>query len=62
MLMEGRLPAGINNLRLGESFVLSNDTSTGLPKMCIRDRLKTMLDLPVPRAIMGDFRDYLEEN
>lgn len=31
MLMEGRLPAGINNLRLGESFVLSNDTSTGLP-------------------------------
>ena len=23
--------------------------------------LKTMLDLPVPRAIMGDFRDYLEE-
>ncbi|MBR4435561.1 MAG: NADP-binding protein [Clostridia bacterium] len=26
-----------------------------------RPGLKTMLDLPVPRAIMGDFRDYIEE-
>ena len=25
-----------------------------------RPGLKTMLDLPVPRAIMGDFRDYIE--
>ncbi len=26
-----------------------------------RPGLKTMLDLPVPHAIMGDFRDYIEE-
>ena len=26
-----------------------------------RPGLKTMLDLPVPRAIMGDFRDYIEK-
>jgi 4-hydroxy-tetrahydrodipicolinate reductase len=24
--------------------------------------LRTMIDLPVPRAIMGDFRDFIEEN
>ena len=26
-----------------------------------RPGLRTMLDLPVPRAIMGDFRDYIEK-
>ena len=26
-----------------------------------RPGLKTMLDLPVPHAIMGDFRDYIEK-
>lgn len=31
MLLSDRIPSGINNLRLGESFTLSNDTSTGLP-------------------------------
>ena len=31
MLKEDRIPIGINQLRLGESFVLGNDTSTGLP-------------------------------
>ncbi len=31
MLKENRIPEGINQLRLGESFVLGNDTSTGLP-------------------------------
>ena len=31
MLRENRIPIGINQLRLGESFVLGNDTSTGLP-------------------------------
>ena len=31
MLSEKRVPAGITNLRLGESFVLGNDTSTGDP-------------------------------
>ena len=25
-----------------------------------RPGLKTMIDLPVPRAIMGDFRDFIE--
>lgn len=24
--------------------------------------LKTMIDLPVPRAILGDFRDYIKKN
>lgn len=31
MLKEGRIPNGINHLRIGEAFVLGNDTSTGLP-------------------------------
>lgn len=31
MLKENRIPNGITQLRLGESFVLGNDTSTGLP-------------------------------
>ena len=31
MLKRKEVPAGITNLRLGESFVLGNDTSTGLP-------------------------------
>lgn len=31
MLKEGRIPNGINQLRIGEAFVLGNDTSTGLP-------------------------------
>ncbi|MDO4567734.1 MAG: alanine/ornithine racemase family PLP-dependent enzyme [Clostridia bacterium] len=31
MLLEGSVPKGINHLRLGESFVLGNDTSTGTP-------------------------------
>jgi 4-hydroxy-tetrahydrodipicolinate reductase len=47
------------------------DGGIGTIAMCVnmiphvinaRPGLKTMLDLPVPRAIMGDFRDYLEEN
>lgn len=31
MLKENRIPCGINQLRIGEAFVLGNDTSTGLP-------------------------------
>lgn len=31
MINEDRIPCGITQLRLGESFVLGNDTSTGLP-------------------------------
>lgn len=31
MLIKGTVPLGITQLRLGESFVLGNDTSTGLP-------------------------------
>ena len=31
MMQENRIPAGINQLRLGESFVLGNNTETGLP-------------------------------
>ncbi len=31
MLIKGTVPSGITQLRLGESFVLGNDTSTGLP-------------------------------
>ncbi len=31
MLKEHRVPAGINQLRIGEAIVLGNDTSTGLP-------------------------------
>ena len=31
MLMAHEVPAGINHLRLGESFVLGNDTATGKP-------------------------------
>ncbi len=47
------------------------DGGIGTIAMCVnmiphvinaRPGLKTMLDLPVPRAIMGDFRDYIENN
>jgi predicted amino acid racemase len=31
LIERGELPAGINNLRLGESFVLGNDTSNSIP-------------------------------
>lgn len=31
MLAQGRVPKGVNQLRIGEAFVLGNDTSTGLP-------------------------------
>ncbi|NLB60811.1 MAG: NADP-binding protein, partial [Clostridiales bacterium] len=46
------------------------DGGIGTIAMCVnmiphiinaRPGLKTMLDLPVPRAIMGDFRDYIED-
>jgi 4-hydroxy-tetrahydrodipicolinate reductase len=45
------------------------DGGVGTIAMCVnmiphvinaRPGLKTMLDLPVPRAIMGDMRRYLE--
>ncbi len=31
LLMEGRLPKGVNHLRFGESILLGNDTATGRP-------------------------------
>lgn len=70
LLMERNVPAGINHLRLGESFVLGNDTATGKPVMGLNTdcfvleaeivELQIKPSKPIGRSGPNAFGEYLE--
>ena len=70
MLMDRNVPKGINHLRLGESFVLGNDTATGKPVHGLNTdsfvleaeiiELQTKPSKPIGRSGPNAFGEYLE--
>ncbi|MBQ4448649.1 MAG: alanine/ornithine racemase family PLP-dependent enzyme [Clostridia bacterium] len=70
LLMERNVPAGINHLRLGESFVLGNDTATGKPVPGLNTdcfvleaeivELQTKPSKPIGKSGPNAFGEYLE--
>ncbi|MBO4848391.1 MAG: alanine/ornithine racemase family PLP-dependent enzyme [Clostridia bacterium] len=70
MLVDHSVPAGINHLRLGESFVLGNDTATGKPVPGLFTdcfvleaeivELKEKPSKPIGRSGPNAFGEYLE--
>ncbi|MBO4384119.1 MAG: alanine/ornithine racemase family PLP-dependent enzyme [Clostridia bacterium] len=70
MLMNRSVPAGINHLRLGESFVLGNDTAVGKPVKGLNTdcfvleaeivELKTKPSKPIGKSGPNAFGEYLE--
>lgn len=70
MLMDHSVPKGINHLRLGESFVLGNDTATGKPVEGLNTdcfvleaeivELKDKPSKPIGKSGPNAFGEYLE--
>ena len=70
MLVSRSVPAGINHLRLGESFVLGNDTAIGKPVKGLNTdcfvleaeivELQTKPSKPIGRSGPNAFGEYLE--
>ncbi len=70
LLLSGEVPSGINNLRLGEAFVLGNDTATGKPVDGLFTdcftleaeivELQTKPSKPVGRGGPNAFGEYVE--
>ncbi len=70
MLLAGDVPCGVNNLRLGEAFVLGNDTATGKPVTGLNTdcftleaeiaELQTKPSKPVGSSGPNAFGEYLE--
>ena len=70
MLMDRNVPKGINHLRLGESFVLGNDTATGKPVRGLNTdcfvleaeivELQEKPSKPIGRSGPNAFGEYLE--
>ncbi len=70
MLVDKNVPKGVNHLRLGESFVLGNDTATGKPEPFLNTdcfvleaeivELKTKPSKPIGKSGPNAFGEYLE--
>ncbi|MBO4563351.1 MAG: alanine/ornithine racemase family PLP-dependent enzyme [Clostridia bacterium] len=70
LLMAHDVPAGINHLRLGESFVLGNDTAIGKPAEGLNTdcfvleaeivELQTKPSMPIGKSGPNAFGEYLE--
>ena len=70
MLMSYKVPKGVNHLRLGESFVLGNDTATGKPVPGLNTdcfvleaeivELQTKPSKPIGKSGPNAFGEYLE--